>query len=91
MVCHCGVSLHLHLRGRVCVVMGSPLLVGAQWDLPNRDSLSCLECHCICQHVVHILRGANFLDYALPYEVRLVHLLWLLCVGDDIVRILDAT
>jgi len=87
-VCNCCGSLHLHLCSCICLVMGSPRLVGAQWDLSLGDSFGSSKYQRVSEHVLHFYHCADLLDDALPHEVWLVHLLRLLCVGDDLLHFL---
>lgn len=79
MVRHCGGALHLHIRGRLRVVVGASRLACAEWNLSIRDSFSCSKYKRFSQYVLHIRHCSSLLDHALSYEVRTIHFLCLLC------------
>jgi len=72
----------MHLRGGVCLVVGSTRMVSAIGDFSVGNPISGSEHNGVGEHDLHVLDCTSVFDDALPLEVRVVHILRVFRGGD---------
>lgn len=82
-----GGDVHMHIRGRVRLVVGAARVAGAERDIPPRGPVGGAEPERGGEHDIHVHRSAGVPHHALPPQIRAVRVLRLLRGGDDGVHI----
>lgn len=72
----------MHLRGGICLVMGSTWMVSSVGDLSVGNPIGGSEHNGVYEHDLHVRDCTSVFDDALPLEVRIVHILRVFRGGD---------